>query len=243
MTWPIDDLIMTGFDQGTDFPESSGGRTQLLAAINKLKAIIAQLNVADGVCGLNAQTKVDLARILRSAANGIAELDTQARLPLSALILNVANGLLASNASNRCALANSSLVLLSTPELITSAPAVLNWTTVSNATLSGAGARFAILRAVCFTNSAANGYYGMSHHILVAPAGQYSGSIYPADLSQNFVADGNYVKTGSYAAYAYDVGTTIVELDALHRFAYLYNGPGDPNATFNCSLYLVGYIK
>lgn len=60
MTWPADDLTVINFASGSD---PSQARAEILAAINKLKAVLAQYNIASGICPLGADSKVPSANL------------------------------------------------------------------------------------------------------------------------------------------------------------------------------------
>jgi hypothetical protein len=69
MAWPTDDLTTDHLDQATDDP--SQARVELLNAVNKIKAILASLGVADGVCDLDANVKVPLNRLYVGSGQGL----------------------------------------------------------------------------------------------------------------------------------------------------------------------------
>ena len=81
MGWPTDDLQTTDLDSGSDTPP----RAMFLRLFQRVQAIIAARGQADGVCELDANTRVPNARIGRAMANGVASLDSNARVPASQL--------------------------------------------------------------------------------------------------------------------------------------------------------------
>ena len=81
MSWPTDDLQTTDLDSGSDTPP----RAMFLRLFQRVKAIIAARGQADGVCELDANTRVPNARIGRGLANGVASLDSSVRVPASQL--------------------------------------------------------------------------------------------------------------------------------------------------------------
>ncbi len=83
MAWPTDDLATDHFDAGTDSPADA--RPVIKKAIDYLKAIMAALGVAGGMCELNANAKVPDGRIGRGAADGVAPLDANAKVPATHL--------------------------------------------------------------------------------------------------------------------------------------------------------------
>ncbi len=83
MAWPTDDLATDHFDAGADSPADA--RPVLKRVIDYLKAIIAALGVAGGICELNANAKVPDGRIGRGAADSVAPLDAAGKLPVTHL--------------------------------------------------------------------------------------------------------------------------------------------------------------
>ncbi len=57
-SWPSDDLSVSELDQGTDKPWLA--RTQILAAVNKIKTILATRGAASGIAPLDAASKVPI---------------------------------------------------------------------------------------------------------------------------------------------------------------------------------------
>lgn len=85
MAWPTDDLTTTSLDATNDDP--SAARVELLAAIQKVQALIAAYNVASGVCPLDAGGQVPTANLgnatiadATTTAKGKVELATAAEV-------------------------------------------------------------------------------------------------------------------------------------------------------------------
>lgn len=69
MAWPTDDLSVSELDQGTDKPWLA--RTQILTAVNKVKAILAQRGAAGGIAPLDNDSKVPIGNIPTGAGTGL----------------------------------------------------------------------------------------------------------------------------------------------------------------------------
>ena len=83
MPWPNDNLSTTHVDSGSDDP--SQARSGFKNLIDAVKDIIGSRAAANGVCELNASSKVPNTRIGRGSANGVASLDGNSKVPRSQL--------------------------------------------------------------------------------------------------------------------------------------------------------------
>ena len=83
MPWPNDNLSTTNVDSGSDDP--SQARSGFKNLIDAVKDIIGSRAAANGVCELNASSKVPNTRIGRGSANGVASLDGNSKVPRSQL--------------------------------------------------------------------------------------------------------------------------------------------------------------
>ncbi len=97
MSWPTDDISTDSVDSNTDTPD----RAEFFKLFTRVKEMLSARGVADGIAGLDTNSKVPDAQLGRGQANGVAALDNATKVPNAQLHRGEANGVASLDANGK----------------------------------------------------------------------------------------------------------------------------------------------